>query len=55
MCKGSRFPYPAVKAMGAVTERVMPCHAYCQGLFVLAQAGDSVVILNDERPHPQHL
>lgn len=34
MCKGSRFPYPAVKAMGAVTGRVVPRSVFTTDLFV---------------------
>ncbi|MFH7244600.1 MAG: DUF3782 domain-containing protein [Spirulina sp.] len=43
--------YADVNAMGAVAGMVVPDavarYAYRQGLFVLAQSGDSVVILND--------
>ncbi len=43
--------YADVRAMGAVAGMVVPDsvarYAYRQGLFVLAQSGDSVVILND--------
>jgi hypothetical protein len=43
--------YGDVRAMGAVAGMVVPDsvarYAYRQGLFVLAQSGDSVVILND--------
>lgn len=49
--------YSDVRAMGAVGGMVVPDdvarYAYRQGLFVLAQSGDSVVILNDAKftPH----
>ncbi len=43
--------YDDVQALGAVAGMVVPDsvarYAYRQGLFVLAQSGDSVVILND--------
>jgi hypothetical protein len=49
--------YAAVRAFGAVAAMVVPRevgrYAYRQGLFVLAQAGDSVVILNDARFRPK--
>ncbi|PZO44796.1 MAG: DUF3782 domain-containing protein [Shackletoniella antarctica] len=49
--------YSDVRAMGAVAGMVVPeevaRYAYRRGLFVLAQSGDSVVILNDSKftPH----
>ncbi len=49
--------YSDVRAMGAVAGMVVPDavarYAYRQGFFVLAQSGDSVVILNDAKftPH----
>lgn len=50
--------YSDVRAMGAVAGMVVPDevarYAYRQGLFVLAQSGDSVVILNDTRFTPHH-
>ncbi|MFO7033331.1 hypothetical protein B9T07_26915, partial [Limnospira fusiformis CCALA 023] len=46
--------YSDVKAMGAVAGMVVPeevaRYGYRRGLFVLAQSGDSVVILNDDNP-----
>jgi hypothetical protein len=43
--------------MGAVAAMVVPedvaRYAYRQGLFVLAQSGDGVVILNDSKLQPQ--
>jgi hypothetical protein len=49
--------YGDVRAMGAVAGMVVPeevaRYAYRRGLFVLAQSGDSVVILNDDRFRPQ--
>ena len=49
--------YDDVRAMGAVAAMVVPDevarYAYRQGLFVLAQSGDSVVILNDAQFQPQ--
>jgi hypothetical protein len=49
--------YGDVRAMGAVAAMVVPDevarYAYRQGLFVLAQSGDSVVILNDGAFQPQ--
>jgi hypothetical protein len=49
--------YSKVRAMGAVAAMVVPDevarYAYRQGLFVLAQSGDSVVILNDAQFQPQ--
>lgn len=48
--------YGDVRAMGAVASMVMPPdvarYAYRQGLFVLAQTGESVAILNDDRFQP---
>ncbi len=49
--------YGDVQAMGAVAAMVVPPevarYAYRQGLFVLAQTGDSVTILNDNRFQPK--
>lgn len=49
--------YADVRAMGAVAAMVVPPevarHAYRQRLFVLAQTGDSMVILNDDRFQPK--
>ncbi len=49
--------YGDVRAMGAVAGMVVPHevarYAYRQGLFVLAQSGNSVVILNDAKFEPQ--
>ncbi|MEB3288525.1 MAG: DUF3782 domain-containing protein [Leptolyngbya sp.] len=49
--------YADVKAVGAVAGMVVPeavaRYAYRQGLFVLAQSGDSVVILNDDAFTPK--
>ena len=49
--------YADVRALGAVAAMVVPPevarYAYRQGLFVLAQTGDSVAILNDERFQPK--
>ncbi|MBS1223946.1 MAG: hypothetical protein H6R24_624 [Proteobacteria bacterium] len=49
--------YADVRAMGAVAAMVVPRdvarHAYRQGLFVLAQSGDSVIILNDAKFQPK--
>ena len=49
--------YRDVNTMGAVAAMVVPDevarYAYRQGLFVLAQAGDSVVILNDDHFQPR--
>lgn len=48
--------YADVRAMGAVAAMVVPDevarYAYRHGLFVLAQFGDNVAILNDERFQP---
>ena len=49
--------YGDINAMGAVAAMVVPDevarYAYRQGLFVLAQSGDSVVILNDDTFQPR--
>jgi hypothetical protein len=49
--------YQDVRTMGAVAGMVVPQevarYAYHRGLFVLAQSGDSVVILNDDAFTPQ--
>ncbi len=48
--------YDDVQAMGAVAGMVVPqgvARYACRGLFVLAQSGDSVVILNDDQFEPQ--
>lgn len=49
--------YDDVRAMGAVAGMVVPDevarYAYRQGLFVMAQSGDSVVILNDTTFQPR--
>ncbi|QQE66910.1 DUF3782 domain-containing protein [Leptolyngbya sp. BL0902] len=49
--------YGDVQAMGAVAGMVVPDevarYAYRKGLFVMAQSGDGVVILNDDRFQPQ--
>jgi hypothetical protein len=49
--------YADVRAMGAVAAMVVPedvsRYAYRKGLFVLAQSGDGVVILNDAKFQPQ--
>ena len=49
--------YRDVKALGAVGGMVVPDevvrYAYRRGLFVLAQSGESVVILNDSQFKPQ--
>ncbi len=49
--------YGDVKAMRAVARIVVPSeiarYAYRQGLFVLAQSGNSVIILNDEKFQPK--
>jgi hypothetical protein len=46
-----------VKALGAVAAMVVPdkvvSYAYRQGLFVLVQSGENVVILNDVEFTPQ--
>ena len=50
--------YGDVRAMGAVAGMVVPDevarYAYRQGLFVMAQSGDSVVILNDVTFQPRN-
>ena len=49
--------YADKRVLGAVTGMVIPDHvatyAYRQGLFVLAQSGESVVILNDAHFQPK--
>ncbi|WP_008310597.1 DUF1626 domain-containing protein [Leptolyngbya sp. PCC 6406] len=49
--------YSDVQAMGAVAGMVVPLevsrYAYRKGLFVLAQSGETVVILNDDRFQPR--
>ena len=49
--------YAQVRAMGAVAAMVIPKdaarYAYRQGFFVLAQSGETVVILNDARFQPK--
>ena len=49
--------YADVQTMGAVAGMVVPHkvarYAYRKGLFVMAQSGDSVVILNDDSCQPQ--
>ena len=49
--------YADVRAFGAVAAMVLPDevgrYAYRRGLFVLAQTGDSVTILNDDRFQPR--
>jgi hypothetical protein len=49
--------YAGVRALGAVAAMVVPSevarYAYRQGLFVLAQTGESVEILNDDRFQPK--
>lgn len=49
--------YGDVRALGAVAGMVVPDevarYAYRKGLFVMAQSGDSVVILNDDQFQPQ--
>ena len=49
--------YADVRAMGAVAAMVVPRdvarYAYRQGLFVLAQSGDNVIILNDAKFQPK--
>ncbi|MFH7242601.1 MAG: DUF3782 domain-containing protein [Spirulina sp.] len=49
--------YGDVRAMGAVAGMVVPDdvarYAYRQGLFVIAQSGESVVILNDATFQPR--
>ena len=49
--------YQDVRAMAAVAAMVVPDevrdYAYSQGLFVLAQSGDNLVILNQPNFHPR--
>jgi hypothetical protein len=49
--------YQDVRAMGAVAAMVVPPevarYAYRQGLFVLAQSGDDMAILNDADFRPK--
>jgi len=49
--------YQNLKALGAVAGMVVPddiaLYAYRQGLFVLAQSGDNVIILNDPQFQPK--
>ncbi len=49
--------YANKRVLGAVTGMVIPDHvaeyAYRQGLFVLAQSGENVVILNDAKFQPK--
>ena len=49
--------YADVRALGAVAAMVVPRdvarYAYRQGLYVLAQSGDSVVLLNDAKFQPK--
>ena len=49
--------YGDVRAMGAVAGRVVSDevarYAYRQGLFVMAQSGESVVILNEATFQPR--
>ena len=49
--------YSDVRAMGAMAAMVIPKdaarYAYRQGFFVLAQSGETVVILNDARFRPK--
>ena len=49
--------YDDVEALGAVAAMVVPNdvarYTYRQGLFVLAQSGESVVILNDSKFEPK--
>lgn len=49
--------YADVRAMGAVAAMVIPenvaRYAERQGLFVLAQSGDDVVIINDAQFRPK--
>ncbi len=49
--------YADMRAMGAVAAMVVPSevarYAYQQGLFVLAQSGDGVVIMNDAAFQPR--
>ena len=49
--------YADVKAFGAVAAMIVPPdvgrYAYRCGLFVIAQSGDGVVILNDKKFQPK--
>jgi hypothetical protein len=49
--------YRDVNALGAVAAMVVPeevaHYAYRRGLFVLAQSGESVIILNDAQFQPR--
>ncbi|MDG2990995.1 hypothetical protein L3556_08660 [Candidatus Synechococcus calcipolaris G9] len=49
--------YRQMNAMAAVAAMVIPAdvalYAYRQGLFVLAQSGDNIVILNDDKFQPK--
>ncbi len=49
--------YQNLKALGAVAGMVVPddiaLYAYRQGLFVIAQSGDNVIILNDPQFQPK--
>ncbi|MDG2991935.1 DUF3782 domain-containing protein [Candidatus Synechococcus calcipolaris G9] len=49
--------YRQMNAMAAVAAMVIPAdvalYAYRQGLFVLAQSGDSIIILNDDKFQPK--
>lgn len=49
--------YASIRALGAVAAMVVPedvaRYAYRKGLFVLAQSGESMVILNDDKFQPK--
>jgi hypothetical protein len=49
--------YQSLKILGAVAAMVTPkevaSYAYRQGLFVIAQSGDNLVILNDQKFKPK--
>ena len=49
--------YHSLKILGAVAAMVTPSevarYAYRQGLFVIAQSGDNLVILNDQKFQPK--
>jgi hypothetical protein len=49
--------YQSLKILGAVAAMVTPSevarYAYRQGLFVIAQSGDNLVILNDQKFQPK--
>jgi hypothetical protein len=49
--------YHSLKILGAVAAMVTPSevarYAYRQGLFVIAQSGDNLVILNDQKFKPK--